>query len=276
MRRGFTLLELLITLTILGLVLTAVYGALFKTLDVQQQIAEETAGPREALALIELMAADFRAAVRPEALEAAKAGEQDRAPFHGKAARNADGRDADQVHLIASVTSRFAQDARKLRGEEIAGLADDDPDDPEARQVRADLCEVSYLLKDDPDHPGLMRLYRREDFHVDASPTRGGAILRLHSRVRGLKLRYYKGDEGTTGRDPVENWKAHEEKALPAAVEIELTIDVGRPEDDEADDSGEPKVAVYRTVVPILAGRMGGGEEEDEPAEGAGSGGSGG
>ena len=91
-RAGFTLLELLITLTILGLVLAAVYGALFYTLEVRNQIAEKTAGPRDALALIELMAADFRAAVRPEALESSKEQDADRAPFHGKAARNADGR----------------------------------------------------------------------------------------------------------------------------------------------------------------------------------------
>jgi prepilin-type N-terminal cleavage/methylation domain-containing protein len=264
-RRAFTLLELLITLTILGLVLAAVYGALVKTLEVREIIEAETTGPREGLALLELMARDFRGAVLPEPLGS------ENAPFHGKAARNSDGKDADQVVFIASVTSRFAQDARKLRGEEIAGLGDEDPDDPESREVRADICEVSYLLKDDPDHPGRMHLFRREDFHVDSNPRKGGAYLRLHSRVRGLRLRYYTGDEGTTGRDPEENWKASEAKALPVAVEITLTLEVNRAEGEAETDVVEPTRATFRTVVPIMAGRMGGADEEDEE-EGVGGG----
>jgi len=259
-RRGFTLLELLITLTILGLVLTAVYGALTKTLEVRQTIEAETAGPREALALLELMSRDFRAAVRPEPLPG------DNAPFHGKGARNADGRDADQVVFISSVTSRFAQDARRLRGEDIAGLAESDPDDPEAREVRADLCEISYLLKDDPEHPGRMFLFRREDFHVDRNARKGGAYLRLHSRVRGFRLRYYKGDEATTGREPEENWKASDQKALPVAVEIELTIEVNRVEEEAEREDAEPILRTFRTIVPILAGRMGGATASEEEA----------
>lgn len=264
-RRGFTLLEVLVTLSILGLVLAAIYGTLVKTLEVREVIESETAGPREGLALLELMSADFRAAVRPEGLAPKNA------PFHGKAQRNASGGDADQVVFIASVTSRFAQDARKMRGEEIAGLSDDDPDDPESREVRADLCEISYLIKDDPDHPGRMHLYRREDFHVDRNARKGGAYLRLHSRVRGLKLRYYKGDEGTTGRDPEDTWKAVEAKSLPVAVEIEITLEVNREEENADGDPVEPTLRTFRTIVPILAGRMGGAEPE-EPGEGSGAG----
>lgn len=245
---GFTLLELLVTLAILGLVLTSLYGVLVSTLEVRDHIARLSRGPRDGLALMEVIATDLRAAVLPPI---------EKPPFYARAERNGEGRDADQVTFVASVTSRFAEDPRTLRGETLV-ITDPDAEDPDAPEpVRADLCEISYRLKPDPDQPGLMRLYRREDFHVDTDPRMGGTYLLLHRRVAGFKLRWFRGDEAETGRQPEEQWDAEKTQTVPEAALVELTLDVS-PESDPDDrrERREPVLQTYRAVVPILAGRV--------------------
>jgi len=249
-RRGFTLLELLVTLAILSLVLTALYKTLVSSLEVRRDIEKFTAGPREGVALLEIIGADLRAAILPPI---------SKAPFYARAERNGEGRDADQVTFIASVTSRFAEDPRKLRGEQLAGVAANDDDADAPAEVRADLCEISYRLKGDPDHPGRMRLYRREDFHVDRDLRQGGTYLLLHRRVAGFKLRWFRGDEAETGREPEENWDAEKTQTVPQAALVELTLDVTPDtEDDDANrtENREPVLQTYRAVIPILAGRL--------------------
>src|SRR5574341_1256104 len=172
MRRAFTLLEVLVTLAILSLVVTSLYTVLVSTMRTRDILDREIEGPRDGLAVLELMGEDLRAAILPADLKGAN--------FVGKDGRSADGRDADQVNFLAAVSSKFPRDPRKLRREEIP--VDDESD----AEVRSELCEVSYLLKGDPDNPGRMHLYRREDFHVDEDPKAGGTYLRLHSRVRSL------------------------------------------------------------------------------------------
>ena len=248
MRRGFTLLELLVTISILALVLTALSGTLLSTLDTRNLIAARTRGPRDGLALLEIIAADLRAAVLPPIAKA---------PFYARADRNGEGRDADQVTFIASVTSRFAEDPRRLRGETLV-LADPEAEDPDAPEpIRADLCEISYRLKADPDEPGLMRLYRRADFHVDSNLREGGTYLLLHRRVAGFKLRWFRGDETETGRQPEEQWDAEKTETVPTAALVELTLDVTpEAERETRRERREPDLATFRTVVPIQAGRL--------------------
>jgi prepilin-type N-terminal cleavage/methylation domain-containing protein len=244
---GFTLLELLITLSILGLVLTALYGTLVKTLELRDHLANISRGPREGLALLEVITADLRAAVLPPL---------EKAPFFARADRNGEGRDADQVTFLASVTSRFAEDPRRLRGENL--VQDPDTEELDAPEpVRADLCEISYRLKGDPDHPGCMRLYRREDFHVDGNLREGGTYLLLHRRVAGFKLRWFRGDESETGRPPEDQWDAEKTKTVPQAALVELVLDVTEePDAGDRQERREPTLVTYRAVVPILAGRL--------------------
>lgn len=243
---GFTLLEILVTLAILGLVMTALYGTLISTLETRDVIETRTRGPREGLALLEILSTDFRSAILPPLAKK---------HFVARAERSGEGRDADQVTFISAVTSRFAEDPRRLRGEELAGV-DPTERDEDVEPVRADLCEIGYYLKPDERHPGRMKLYRREDFHVDHDPRKGGTYLLLYRRVAGLKLRWFRGDETETGSEPQENWDAEKTGTVPTAVLIELTLDLTPDtDDDERSVGGEPVLKTFKTIVPMPAGR---------------------
>ncbi len=235
---GFTLLEVLVTLSILSLVVTSLYAVLVSTMRTRDILDREIEGPRDALAVLELMSEDLRAAILPADVKGAN--------FVGKDGRSADGRDADQANFLATVSSKFPRDPRRLRREEIPLDAEGDP------EVRSELCEISYLLKGDPQSPGRMHLYRREDFHVDEDPKVGGTYLRLHSRVRSLKLRYWSGTEREKNADPADKWDAAEKKSLPVAVSIELSVETTA---DDGEAERDARVATYRAVVPVAAGK---------------------
>ena len=96
-----------------------------------RQIVDQAWNKGNIDALDELMSADFRAAHLPTGVKDAH--------FFAQPGNGMSGLPADQVRFCATVDSRFAQDPRRLRGEEVA-----DGDDDEVQQIRAALCEISW------------------------------------------------------------------------------------------------------------------------------------
>lgn len=91
---------------------------------------------------------------------------------------------------------------------------------------RADVNEVGYHLRTNPDSDDFLELYRREDFGVDDQPFDGGEFAFLHDRVKGFEIRVY--EEDGVEAEPEEAWggEGEETVGLPARLELELTLEL--------------------------------------------------
>jgi prepilin-type N-terminal cleavage/methylation domain-containing protein len=212
---GFTLLEVLVAIVILGLILTSVYGALSRTMSSKQH-AEERAelfsNGRQALLR---MASDIEGALPPPS--------GDRIYFRGQlgsiefVTMNRGGYGTNRVRpgrvLIAYSLDPLpnSRDSFALRREEYlyaAMLAEADGIElppPEEGEEEVPTAQATYLL----DCPNVSN-----DLNLP------GACM----KVNALRFRYY--DEASGGW--AEEWDSTQEALqgrLPAAVEISVVVD---------------------------------------------------
>jgi prepilin-type N-terminal cleavage/methylation domain-containing protein len=237
-RGGFTLIEILLTIMIVGLILTALYQILTSTLRIRARVEDRedpfVIGPM----ILDLVERDVQGTYFTNF--------KDNAYFFGES-RIVGGRDADRFDLVTTVDSRVL-------------MGDDD-----MTRVRSDVTEVGYALRDNPEIDGYLELYRREDFFVDEDPFEGGRYRRIFDRVRDFEVVYLtsgveeaeagggsSGDEGRSGRrdEPAsggegssrrnrslfveqDDWDSRTAKRLPDAMKIELTIGTQDPRTGE-------------------------------------------
>lgn len=198
-RGGFTLIEVLLTLTIMAGILVTVTRILVSartTRDTIHNMQEiELAGP----AILQRIEDDLRAILV-----------YDRDGRHALRLKNRTvyGFDADSLDFVCTTDGLMPfreQDGRPF--------------------LRADVNEVGYRLRANPDSDDFLELYRREDFGVDDQPFDGGGYALLHDRVKGFEVRAYR--ENGVDAEPEDTWGDDEEfTGLPAWVEIELTIEL--------------------------------------------------
>ncbi len=199
---GFTLMEVLVGIVLLASFLAGVYTVVVGTLVAKRKIGEAaavyTAGPR----ILDLVEKDLRAVY-----------------FHGVADGRAfkakrESRAGAEVTDLDMVTTRNSKVSLEIDG----------------RQVRSDVTEVGYRLRDSRDHPGLLELYRREQFFFDDKPTEGGQYYLVYDRVRAFTIDFFerpKEGETTSSRakeDGVEAWDAEDKGELPFAARITLVL----------------------------------------------------
>ncbi|MBC8328442.1 MAG: prepilin-type N-terminal cleavage/methylation domain-containing protein [Planctomycetes bacterium] len=197
-RAGFTLIEVLVSLAISGLVMASVLGSLDYTqraVDAIHNVIEtETAGPR----LMALIREDLEALAVYDAAEFRV--------LKGES-RTIAGADADSLDFIAYRRStRSFQDPTRLR------------------PVNAPLVEIGYRCRQSPASPDFLELYRREDFLQDDKPFEDGQFSLLYDRLVNLEILYYEKPE----YDPVweDDWDSAEMEALPYAIEVRLEIEI--------------------------------------------------
>jgi len=161
-RRGFTLVELLVTASMLALLGAAGYAALAagtRSAQKARRVSDMVAHGRRALTA---MATDIRAAVRHDET--------------GMVALDAqfEGRNTDTIDFIAFRTRRS--------------------DDPAA----ADRCEVGYYI-DSSDDTEAEWLLRREDPTIDDEPLADGQAVLAGPYVSELELKFYDGSGWVDG-----------------------------------------------------------------------------
>jgi prepilin-type N-terminal cleavage/methylation domain-containing protein len=201
-RAGFTLVEVLVGITLLAVFLTGVYTVAIGTLRAKQRIDETaaiyTAGPE----ILDLIDRDLRGAY-----------------FHGvaemkamKAQRTSVG--GTEVTIIDFVTTTNSKISREV-------------DD---REVRSDVTEIGYRLRRNDDFPGLLELYRREQFFFDDDLLKGGDYYLVYDRVRSLTLDFFERPEDDATASSIaadegkEEWDSEDQKGLPRAVRIVLEL----------------------------------------------------
>lgn len=188
MRRGFTLVELLVTVAITVMLLMMIYGVVHSTVtahDAIEQVLRETEPPA---AILNLIRQDLEAAFVPGG---------DKVYFEGKSSTSGLG-EADELEFVTSNPA--------------FGAASDD--ESAAFQT---VNEVGYRLM--PSKNGdFMALQRRHDYFVDDEPIKGGVWIEVYDRVRSMKIEYFDGKEWDN------EWTSAPEGKLPQAVRIALEL----------------------------------------------------
>jgi hypothetical protein len=84
------------------------------------------------------------------------------------------------------------------------------------------VCEVGYWLKENPEQPGLLELWRREDPLVDDDLRSGGTFQLVTDRLKSFDVTYY----ATLGyeAEPLKDWDSSREAKLPRRIKVEFTL----------------------------------------------------
>ncbi|MFH1625328.1 MAG: type II secretion system protein GspJ [Pseudomonadota bacterium] len=188
---GFTMVEVLIAVTIVSVILTIIYGSFASSTALISVCRERSDIYQIARLSLERMAQDISCAFPPKSTGA---------PdiifgFIGED-RESDGMPSDTLNFISTAHLTFGRDLRSPR-----------------------LCEIGYYVETDPetDAPALLR---REDATLDDEMNRGGIVLALAERLRGLDFKYY-DDEG----EEWDEWYSEDRNSLPRSVKITLTLE---------------------------------------------------
>jgi prepilin-type N-terminal cleavage/methylation domain-containing protein len=228
---GFTLVELLVTVAITGIVLSSVYGIVVSTLVARDRIDEASETDELGPAILDLIEADLRG-LFPYDVDGLRI-------FRGRDA-TLGGEDADSIDLVTTTTATIPEEAT------------------DGSLLRADVCEVGYRVKESEDNPDFRELWRREQNHLDADPMKGGTYQKLTGRLRGLDLRYLVASEtATIGAPPTideeREWDSSQSGLLPVAVKITLALDLfpGKVDADVDPDYVKRYLKTYVRTIPL-------------------------
>lgn len=198
MRRGFTLMEVLISLAIMGMVMATVMQTVDQTrlaVDAIHNVMEtENTGPR----ILQTIRRDL------ENLDIYDV--KDYRVLNGENQTQL-GQEADRLDLIVRRPGTVPVDL---------------PNRPSP--VYAPINEVGYRMRPNPLRPDFLELYRREDPLVDDEPFRDGTYTMLYDRVITLDIRYT--EEPETNPVWIDNWDSSEREALPFAIDLFLEIEI--------------------------------------------------
>jgi len=197
-RRGFTLLEVMVSVGIIALVGALIYGAFMgmnKSRNNMSHIADRYQQGRQAI--------DRMARELSSAFMSAHAPFDQTIPTRQTAFIGSDQSGADRVDFTAFANIRLKRDAHE-----------------------SDQGELSYFLAQDPDSSAL-DLVRRFSKHIDDDPTRGGVVQVMAENVDSFDLRYL---DPATG-EWLETWDSTQPAAqlgrLPSQVWITLWLSDG-------------------------------------------------
>ena len=223
---GFTLLELMVAITILATTIVMTNQVLSNTVRSRDFILEDLESPKIANAMLDQLFKDFRFLYY-------RAGQlADDSGFWGRT-RQVAGHDGDRVDFITARTSRVAE---LENATDKAGLAD------------SPLTEVGYACRPNDSNSNYIELWRREDYFVDDDPTDGGKYSLIYDRVRKFNLRYYPPPEENTDLNGLEDWDSKNMKKVPYAIILEMDFDAKDVGDGRGRELPEPQ-HVVRIIV---------------------------
>ena len=197
LRRGFTLIEVLVTLLIVSVIMvgmTELLEAARISRDTIHNIQEtQLAGP----AILDLVERDIRAL---------DIYDRDPAKLLRVTQRVVLGHDADSLDFVCTTHGMI-------------------PNEVDHRIVRADTNEVGYRVRVNPQNDDFLELYRREDMGVDDEPFDAGAFTFLHDHVKHFDVLVF--NEDGPDAEPLEDWGRDEDRqGLPLRIEVRLTLEL--------------------------------------------------
>jgi prepilin-type N-terminal cleavage/methylation domain-containing protein len=221
-QRAFTLLEVLVALSIMSLIMLGAYASLNSSLRARDQLDNEARVARLGPEILDTIEHDLR---RIWLLDI-----QDNRVFKGES-RTIDGEPADSLSFLTTVDSTVVRHI----GE---------------REVPSDLCETGYRLRRSDTLPDVMELWRRQSYHVDEKPLEDGAYELVHDRIVAFQVRYRADLDKTS--ELLADWDASVLHRLPALIEIEIALEaVPRTIADFGRRESAGRTLSYRRAIPM-------------------------
>lgn len=214
-RHGFTLIEILVTIVIASLVITAAYSVVVTTVDAKLHVEERTKASRAGPAILGVISEDLRGAVPPlTGREVFIGGPGDPNENNGGFLR-----------LTTSAEPAFFQ-----------------------TKARNTLIEVTYYIKHNRgEQPrGLFSLYRGER----TLQNEGGSFRLLYDRVRRISLRY----RPPTG-DPLRHWTIDlQSLPMAVEIELEIEAEAKEKKQEDpynypSPSQGDKQAPTYTFTV---------------------------
>ncbi|MCH2102135.1 MAG: prepilin-type N-terminal cleavage/methylation domain-containing protein [Planctomycetes bacterium] len=195
---GFTLMEVLVSMFISALIMTAILGSLESTQKAVDSIHNITETERAGPMLVQMFRRDL------DRLAVYDAGEYTLLTGESK---NLGGVDADRINMI-------------VVGRSVIPHYDPVLD----RRTHAPINEVGYWVRNRDGSADFLELYRREDFLVDDEYDRDGSFSMLNDRIISFNLQYY--DEPDFDPVPEDQWDSTLEAQLPYCIEMFLELEI--------------------------------------------------
>lgn len=249
--RGFTLIEVLVTMVVVSMVLTLIYQAFSKTIESKDYVEAGNEMYHELRWSLNKIALDLSSAYVSK-------GKNGGSLFLGESKLNAEGIPQDSINFTSFSHIRYS-----------------------AAERSSDQCEISYFVVQDPTTEQFV-LFRREDYTLDDDLESGGEILDLVNGIIAFNIRYYNGEAWVDDWDS-RNYLDMEEQfveinveqseemvdQVPPAVEIALSM---------ADERGQEVYMTTKVKLPLSSIDLTWAEDEsddDDSTSGSGSGTSG-
>ncbi|MCX7703886.1 MAG: GspJ family type II secretion system protein [Planctomycetota bacterium] len=156
-KNGFTLMEIMLAVTIVAFICAISYGIVLHTLENKERAERYKAVATVGLSVVERIRRDL------EHLYIGNIAD----PFAGT-----DNRTADKIDFVCT-----------------------SPSFPDENGKRTHLIEVGYQLKENETALGYYLLLRRESRTVEGNPLQGGVLRVLYDKVKSLNFKYYDGTD---------------------------------------------------------------------------------
>jgi general secretion pathway protein J len=196
MKRGFTLLEIMLAVSVLALVGTMIYGGFSQTALNKARIEEDVEHSRIIHMALGRMVRELTVAFVSTHVNPSLDLRVVDTAFIGKD----NGKD-DRIDFTSFSHRRLYRNARE-----------------------SDQNEISYFVTEHPDDPGVQVLARREQNRIDDDPRRGGKSQILVENVEEFNVEYF----DPLLSDWVQTWNTEDVLAqpnrLPAQVRIRLAV----------------------------------------------------
>lgn len=210
-RRGLTLLEISLAVTILALMATLTWGSLARSFDAYETVTD-----------IDRRYHEIRVAMNRMARELSMA-------FLTSNRRHRGQERVSMTIFKAESSSRFYELHFTTFAHDIL----------RADAKESDQCEIAYFGRADPDRQGQMNLMRREDPRLDREADEGGREYVLAENITKFQLRFWNERK----QDWTSEWDTETQEfagRLPSVVEITMVTE---------DEAGEELTFVTKTRI---------------------------
>lgn len=191
--KGFTLLEVLVSMAILVIIMAALYSAYTTNVEAIQIARQNGEVHQTARIVLDRMTKDLQSAL----IQVKGSSEKIKLGLVG-ADRELDGRRADQIDFTTVTHLPLTE-----------------------KGPASDLCEIGYLVDEDSEAQVLV-LVRRDAFSVDEDFTKGGSLQEMARNVLEFKLTY----QDAQGKDS-DQWNTLEgmpASGLPVLIKVRLVL----------------------------------------------------
>lgn len=184
---GFTLLEVLVAILVLGMIITLIWSAFSRTVESKNYIEAGNEMYHQMRWAINKITYDLSSAYVSK-------GQKNVSQFIAVSRLNANGIPQDELHFTSFSHIRYSPTERS-----------------------SDQCELSYFIVQDPASEQFI-LFRREDYSIDEDLSAGGEVLELVEGIVAFNVRLFDGEEWVEDWDS-RNFAELEEDFIEANVE---------------------------------------------------------